>query len=79
MTRMDELRMAVWAAAVCAAVALRTACAADGLCAFVDPFIGTEGNGHTHPGAAAPFGLVQAGPDTGNGTWDYCSGYRFAD
>ena len=79
MTRMDELRMAVGTAAVCAAVALRTACAADGLCGFVDPFIGTEGNGHTHPGAAAPFGMVQAGPDTGNGTWAYCSGYRFGD
>ena len=31
------------------------------------------------PAACVPFGLVQAGPDTGNGTWDYCSGYRYED
>lgn len=26
-----------------------------------------------------PFGLVQAGADTGNGSWQYCSGYRYED
>ena len=31
---------------------------------WVDPFIGSEGLGHVWPAAAAPFGLVQAGPDT---------------
>ena len=46
---------------------------------YVRPEIGTEFNGHTTVAAAWPFGLVQAGPDTGHGTWDYCSGYRFAD
>ena len=30
----------------------------------VDVFIGSEGLGHVWPAAAAPFGLVQAGPDT---------------
>ncbi len=58
-----------------------------GLCAasdcdfsgFVDPFVGTSATGHTFPAACVPFGLVQAGPDTGNGTWDYCSGYRHED
>ena len=48
-------------------------------CGHVDPFIGTAGTGHTFPGACVPFGLVQAGPDTGNGDWDHCSGYRFDD
>ena len=48
-------------------------------CAFVDPFVGTAGTGHTFPAACVPFGLVQAGPDTGNGSWDYCSGYRYGD
>ena len=52
---------------------------ADDVCGFVDPFIGTSGTGHTTPAACVPFGLVQAGPDTGNGTWDYCSGYRYDD
>ena len=46
---------------------------------YVNPLIGTEFNGHTTAAAAYPFGLVQAGPDTGRGTWDYCSGYRGAD
>ena len=45
----------------------------------VNPFIGTGGDGHCFPAAAYPFGLVQAGPDTGWGTWDYCSGYRYED
>ncbi len=45
----------------------------------VNPFIGTGGNGHCFAAATYPFGLVQAGPDTGWGTWDYCSGYRYED
>ena len=46
---------------------------------WVNPFIGTEFNGHTFPGASYPLGMVQPGPETGRYTWDYCSGYRFAD
>lgn len=43
-----------------------SACAAFGdLADFVDPFTGTAGTGHTHPAACVPFGMVQAGPDTG--------------
>ena len=45
----------------------------------VDPFIGCSWNGHTYPGAACPFGLVQPGPDTGVGDWAHCSGYVYAD
>ena len=40
---------------------------------YVDPFVGTSSTGHTTPAAALPFGLVQAGPDTGNDGWEYCS------
>ena len=46
---------------------------------FVDPFIGTKGTGHTFPGAAAPFGLVQPSPDTGDNGWAYTAGYQYAD
>lgn len=46
---------------------------------WVNPFIGTSATGHTFPAACLPFGLVQAGPDTGNGSWHYCSGYRYED
>lgn len=40
------------------------ACAADSPYAAVDVFIGTGGDGHCHPGATRPFGMVQLGPDT---------------
>jgi len=33
---------------------------------FVDPMLGSDGGGNTFPGAAVPFGMVKAGPDTGN-------------
>lgn len=46
---------------------------------FVDPLIGTGGHGHTYPGAALPFGMVQASPDTRLTGWDGCSGYHYAD
>jgi len=46
---------------------------------YVKPFIGGAENGHTFPGASAPFGLIQASPDTGNCTWAYCSGYMYLD
>lgn len=49
------------------------------LTGFVDPFIGTSGHGHTFPGAALPFGMVQLSPDTGVEGWDWCSGYHASD
>ncbi|MGI5869882.1 MAG: GH92 family glycosyl hydrolase [Kiritimatiellia bacterium] len=48
-------------------------------CSHVDPFIGTAGDGHAHPAASAPFGMVQAGPDTGRRSWACCSGYQHGD
>ncbi|TXS61359.1 MULTISPECIES: GH92 family glycosyl hydrolase [unclassified Streptomyces] len=35
---------------------------------LVNPFIGTENEGNTYPGAAVPFGMVQFSPDTGHNT-----------
>jgi predicted alpha-1,2-mannosidase len=35
---------------------------------LVDPFIGTQNEGNTFPGAAVPFGMVQLSPDTGHKT-----------
>lgn len=46
---------------------------------YVNPFIGTSGHGHTFPGAAYPFGMVQLSPDTGLEGWDWCSGYHYSD
>jgi len=46
----------------------------------VNPFIGTDGHGHTYPGATVPFGMVQLSPDTRiDGSWDGCSGYHYSD
>jgi predicted alpha-1,2-mannosidase len=34
----------------------------------VDPFLGSGGGGNVFPGATLPFGMLKAGPDTGNNT-----------
>ena len=48
---------------------------------FVNPFVGTDGHGHTFPGAVYPFGMIQLSPDTrpNPGDWDGCSGYHYSD
>lgn len=46
---------------------------------FVNPFIGTDGHGHTYPGATVPFGMVQVSPDNGRDGWDWSSGYHYSD
>ena len=54
---------------------------------YVNPIIGTNGMGHTFPGACTPFGWVQLSPDTDtiphniNGAYqknayEYCAGYH---
>lgn len=44
---------------------------------YVDPFIGTDGTGHTFPGPSRPFGMIQPGPDNADTGWEYTSGYQF--
>ena len=46
---------------------------------YVNPFVGAAEFGHCFPGACVPFGLIQAGPETGNCSWAYCSGYQSTD
>ena len=46
---------------------------------LVNPFIGTGGHGHTYPGAAYPFGMVQLSPDSRLEGWDGCGGYHYSD
>ncbi|MDD5346929.1 MAG: glycoside hydrolase family 92 protein, partial [Proteiniphilum sp.] len=57
---------------------------------YVDPMVGTKSMGHTFPGAAAPFGLVQLSPDTEMvphnvdgvyqpDAYSYCAGYQYND
>ena len=66
------------AAAFAAAVAVSSMAAA-GVVDDVDPFVGTDGTGHTTPAAWAPSGMVQPGPDSGYGDWRHCSGYVKSD
>ena len=50
---------------------------------FVDPLIGTGPEGHTFPGATAPFGMVQLSPDTQirpfKQSYKWAAGYRYDD
>src|ERR1051325_6955908 len=46
---------------------------------YVRPFVGTQGEGNTYPGPAAPFGMVQLSPDTDKFLWETASGYEYSD
>ncbi len=63
------------------ALAAFFACAAEGedFTRWVDPFVGTSGDGNCFPGACRPFGMVQPSPDTGDGSRVWCGGYKFED
>ena len=62
--------------AVCI-LAYSPAIAGEDFAKWVDPFVGTVGEGNCFPGACRPFGMVQPSPDTGTRTW--CGGYKFDD
>jgi len=63
--------------------------ATGGVLQYVDPFIGTGGEGYgcgcLPPGAQIPFGLVRLGPDTSMGDnifvpgWSHTAGYHYFD
>lgn len=57
---------------------------------YVNPMIGTDGMGHTFPGACVPFGGIQLSPDTDtiphnidgkyqHDVYRYCAGYQHSD
>jgi predicted alpha-1,2-mannosidase len=48
------------------------------LISYVNPFIGTDEDGHTFPGATVPFGFVQLSPDNGEHGYNWCSGYHYS-
>src|SRR5262247_975746 len=66
--------------AAAAPVAKRAAAVAPtALSQYVRPFVGTQGEGNTFPGAVAPFGMIQLSPDTDDQLWDTASGYEYSD
>ncbi len=58
---------------------LAVSCADKPLTSYVNPLVGTDGHGHTFPGAIVPFGQIQPSPDTRLEGWDGCSGYHYSD
>lgn len=59
---------------------LFAACGNDAsLTSYVNPLVGTDGHGHTFPGAIVPFGQIQPSPDTRLDGWDGCSAYHYSD
>ena len=58
---------------------LFAACGEKTLTSYVNPFVGTDGHGHTFPGAIVPFGQIQPSPDTRLEGWDGCSAYHYSD
>ena len=46
---------------------------------YINPLIGTKGEGNTYPAAQVPFGMVQIGPDTETDYWGTASGYEYSD
>ncbi|HUH17942.1 GH92 family glycosyl hydrolase [Albibacterium sp.] len=48
------------------------------LTSYVNPLIGTDGQGYTFPGAMVPFGMVQLSPDNGQTTTSP-SGYLYSN
>lgn len=78
------IRRALTALALTAVPAIAAPAPEDTPSARVDPFIGTGGEGHTFPGAVAPFGMVQLSPDTDTGCqirecYGHAAGYRYDD
>ncbi|RZM31672.1 MAG: glycoside hydrolase family 92 protein, partial [Sphingomonas sp.] len=72
------------ALALSSAVAIAAPLAAQSTYDQVDPMIGTGGEGHTFPGAVAPFGMVQLSPDTDTthvvrDSYKWAAGYRYDD
>ena len=58
---------------------LFASCGDKPLTSYVNPMVGTDGHGHTFPGAIVPFGQIQPSPDTRLDGWDGCSGYHYSD
>ena len=78
MTAVSNLRLAglgALLAALALPLAAPRAAAADAAGAYpVNTFIGTQDEGNTFPGAAAPFGMIQVSP-----TGEHYAGWRYSD
>lgn len=60
-------------------VAVQPVSAETRLSDYVQPLVGTQGEGNTFPGPSAPFGMIQISPDTDTHNWATASGYEYSD
>lgn len=77
--KMMICRFRTWHAVSLLALLLFASCGEQSLTSYVNPMVGTDGHGHTFPGAIVPFGQIQPSPDTRLEGWDGCSGYHYSD
>jgi predicted alpha-1,2-mannosidase len=49
------------------------------LAQYINPLVGSKGEGNVYPGSQVPFGMVQIGPDTEKHLWETASGYEYSD
>lgn len=69
--------MRITAGAIFTAFFVAVSAQAEDFAKWVNPYIGTSGNGNCFPGPCRPFGMVQPSPDTGEKV--HCGGYKFDD
>lgn len=74
-----SLKYKMWLPVLCAVIFVTVVHSQTKLTDYVNPLIGTDGHGHTYPGASLPNGMVQLSPDTDIDGWDWCSGYHYSD
>ena len=59
--------------------AIHASPATNGKSQYINPLIGTKGEGNVYPGPSAPFGMIQISPDTDKVLWATASGYEYSD
>ena len=79
MRRRSLFSLSFWLSLSFSLFFLLLASCGSGVTRYVNPFVGTDGHGHTYPGAIVPFGQIQPSPDTRLEGWDGCSGYHYSD
>ena len=71
----------IWARIMVAALAVAGCFVSEGAnyTQWVNPLIGSAGDGNVWVGASVPFGMVQLGPTSVPMEWHFCSGYNRSD
>src|SRR6478609_8289789 len=76
---MQKILITWFSASLMVTMVVAAPAASSRLSNYIQPLVGTQGEGNTYPGPAAPFGMVQLSPDTDRDLWDTASGYEYSD